>query len=102
MINKNKYLEFLKQILGEHYNIMKSTNKVFSDRQHFIDGYLAAANALEIFEPNDLRKFIDKLHYEIFGISVKERKQTMTFNRGTEEEYLEIPAYMRKGIRIDF
>ena len=102
MINKSQYLELLQISLREHYDIMKTTNKIFPDRQNFIDGYLTAAYALEAFDPKELKKHIENLHLEIFGITVAERQKTISFEIGTADDYLEVPAYIRKGVGLEF
>ena len=102
MINKDQYLEILQYILSEHYNIMNSTNKIFQDRQQFIDGYITAAIALDAFNQKDLKDFIEKLHFEVFGMTIQERQMTRTFENGTVNDFLEVPAYIRKGVELEF
>jgi hypothetical protein len=47
MINKDRYIGILSQLLNEHYEITKLKNIVSKERQHYIDGYLTATRALE-------------------------------------------------------
>lgn len=102
MINKNQYLEILQYTLSEHYNIMHSTNKILQDRQQFIDGYITAAMALDAFDQKELQDFMEKIHFEVFGMTIKERQQTRTFENGTADDFLAVPAYIRKGVALAF
>jgi len=101
MINKDRYLGILQDTLKEHYNIMNTTNKVFPDRQQFIDGYITAAVALDVFDHNELADFIERLHYDVFGMTIKERQQTRTFEHGTDDDYLKVAAYIRNGVALE-
>ncbi|HQN57750.1 MAG TPA: hypothetical protein PLR24_10970 [Saprospiraceae bacterium] len=102
MINKKQYLDILQYILSEHYNIMHSTNKIMQDRQQFIDGYITAAMALDAFDRKELQTFMEKIHFEVFGMTIKERLRTKTFENGTADDFLAVPAYIRKGIELAF
>jgi len=74
MIKKDQYLEILQNLLNEHYNIMNATKKVFPERQQFIEGYITAAVALDVFDQKELTDFIEKLHFDVFGMTVSERQ----------------------------
>lgn len=100
MINKEQYMEILQHVLKEHYRVMNTTNKISQDRQQFIDGYITAAIALDAFNEQDLGEFIEKLHFEIFGMTIKERQQTRTFENGVADDFLAVPAYIRKGVNF--
>lgn len=102
MINKDRYLGILQDTLKEHYNIMNITNKVFPERQQFIEGYITAAVALDVFDRKELTDFIEKLHFDVFGMTVSERQCTRTFINGTDDDYLKVAAYIKKGVKLDF
>ena len=102
MIDKDRYFEILKHILSEHYNIMNATHKIVPERQQFIDGYITAAVALDALSQAELQEFIEKLHFEVFGMTIQERRKTMTFENGAEEDSLEVPAYIKKGVELEF
>ena len=102
MIDKDRYFEILKHILSEHYNIMSATHKIVPERQQFIDGYITAAIALDALSQEELKGFIEKLHFEVFGMTIQERQKAMTFENGTEDDSLAVPAYIRKGVDLAF
>ena len=102
MINKDRYLGILQDTLKEHYNIMKATNKIFPDRQQFIDGYITAALALNVIDREELTEFIEKLHFDAFGMPISERRRTRIFENGTDDDYLKVAAYIRKGVELEF
>jgi hypothetical protein len=98
---KEGYLKFLGQILREHYNIIKDTGTAIPERQHFIDGYLTAAKTLNAIYQKDLKDYVERIHFEIFGMTVDQRKKSLNTLDVNEDE-LEIPAYKRKGIKLKF
>lgn len=101
-MKKDRYFEILQNLLNEHYNIMNTTNKVFPDRQQFIEGYITAAVALDVFDRKEMTDFIEKLHFDVFGMTVSERQRTKTFENGTDDDYLKVAAYIKKGVEIKF
>ena len=102
MTKKDRYFEILKNLLNEHYNIMNTTNKVFPDRQQFIEGYITAAVALDVFDQKELTDFIENLHFDVFGMTVSERQRTRNFGNGTDDDYLKVAAYIKKGVELEF
>lgn len=102
MIDKHKYLETLRELLNGHYAIIKSTHIMPQERQGFIDGYLAAARALNAVDYDELKDFIEKIHFEIFGKTVEERRKSLKLKPGTVEDCLDVPAYLRQGIKLEF
>jgi len=67
MANKERYKEVLVRILNDHYNDIKLKNSGTKDRQQYIDGYLIAARALDVFSYDELKEIIDDTHFKIFG-----------------------------------
>lgn len=101
-INKERYLGLLENILSEHYRIIKDTGIITIDRQQYIDGYLTAVRALDAIDYDELKTFIEKVHFEVFGMSIEERRTKIKVKPGTAEDDLEIPAYVRQGTNLEF
>ena len=100
MINKDRYIDMLTQILNEHYNEIKRKNIGSKYRQQYIDGYLKAARTLDVFDYNELKGIIDKIHFSAFGKTIEERIRTKTMESASDEDSLAIPTYIRKGILL--
>jgi hypothetical protein len=100
-MTKEGYLKFLGQILREHYNIIKDTGTTLPERQHFIDGYLTAARTLNAVYQKDLKDYVERIHFDVFGMTVDQRKKSLNTDNMNENE-LEIPTYKRKGVKVNF
>ena len=101
-MTKESYLKFLGQILREHYNIIKDTGAPLPEREHFINGYLTAARTLNAVYQKDLKDYVERIHFEIFGMTVDQRQKSLPSKPDLSENELEIPAYKRKGIKLKF
>ena len=62
-MTKDIYLNFLGQLLREHYNSIKETGSAPSESQQFINGYLTAARKLNAAYQKELNDYIEKIHY---------------------------------------
>ena len=100
MTNKERYLDILSHILWEHYNEIKLKNSVSEERKQYIKGYMAAARALNVFDYEELKEVIDKMHFKAFGKTIKERKKSKTSDSPLDDELLEIPTFIREGISL--
>lgn len=99
-MTKDGYLKFLGQLLREHYNTIKETGSAPSDSQQFLNGYLTAARTLHAVYQKELNDFAEKVHFEVFNMTIEERKKTLQTEPSEDE--LDIPTYKRKGIRLKF
>lgn len=72
-MSKEGYLKQLGVLLREHYGIIKETGSTSSERQHFIDGYLTAARTLKAVYQKELNDYIERVHFEMFGMTIEER-----------------------------
>ena len=99
-MTKDAYLKYLDQLLREHYNTIKETGSVPPNSQQFLNGYLTAARTLHAVYQKELNEFAEKIHFEIFSMTIEERKKAMPV--ALSEEELDIPTYVRKGIRLKF
>ena len=101
-MTKEGYLKFLGQILREHYNIIKDTGTALPEREHFINGYLTAARTFNAVYQKELKDYIERIHFEVFGMTVDQRRKSLPVQSDLSEDELEIPAYKRKGIKLKF
>jgi hypothetical protein len=116
MMTKDIYLNFLGKLLREHYNSIKETGTAPSDSEQFINGYMTAARKLNAFYQKDLNDYIERIHYEIFNMTIEERKKSLQIKPDlseeepetenlvetglSEEDAFDIPAYKRKGLKL--
>lgn len=101
MINKERYLDVLSQVLNEYYAAINRKDAGSAGLQHYIDGYLTAAKALDVVSTGELKKVIDKVHFNAFGKTIEERKQSEISQYTSNNENLEIPTYIREGIILE-
>jgi hypothetical protein len=112
-MTKDIYLNFLGQLLREHYKSIKETGSASSDSQQFINGYLTAARRLNAVYQKELNDYTERIHFEVFNMTIEERKKSLSVKPDLSEEELEnpdkaglleddldIPAYKRKGIKL--
>ena len=112
-MTKDIYLNFLGQLLREHYNSIKATGSASSDSQQFINGYLTAARRLNAVYQKELNDYTERIHYEVFNMTIEQRKKSLQIKPdpsddepenpdkpGLPEDELDIPAYKRKGIKL--
>jgi hypothetical protein len=121
-MTKDIYLNFLGKLLREHYNSIKETGSASSDSQQFITGYLTAARKLNAVFQKELDDYAERIHYEIFNMTVEQRKKSLPIKPDlpedepkpepepenpvkpelSEEDELDVPAYKRKGVKLKF
>ena len=101
MINKIRYTEILTQLLNEHYAEIKRKSSVSKDHEQYIDGYLTAARALDVFDLKKIKKIIDSIHFNAFGKTIEERRKSESCRDSLDESILAIPTYIRDGIQMD-
>lgn len=99
MANKERYIEVLTRILNDHYNDIKR-DCGSKERQRYIDGYLIAARALDVFSFDELKKTIDEIHFKVFGKTIQERRQSEMNKSDQSNHSLDIPTYIREGISL--
>jgi hypothetical protein len=115
-MTKDIYLNFLGQLLRDHYKSIKETGSASSESQQFINGYLTAARKLNAIYQKELNDYTERVHYEVFNMTVAERKKSVQAkpdlseaepdnpaNSGlSEEDELDVPTYKRKGVKLKF
>ncbi|MFH1083170.1 MAG: hypothetical protein V1751_07240 [Pseudomonadota bacterium] len=101
-MTKEGYLNFLEQLLCDHYNSIKKTGSASSDSQQFINGYLTAARKLGAVYQKELNDYAEKIHFEVFHMTIEERRKSVNVKPKISEDELDIPAYQRKGIKLKF
>jgi hypothetical protein len=114
-MTKDIYLNFLGQLLREHYKSIKETGSASSDSEQYINGYLTAARKLNAVYQKELNDYTERIHYEVFNMTIEERKKSLQIKPdlsedelenpvkpGQPEDELDVPAYKRKGIKLKF
>jgi len=100
MTNKERYLDILSHILWEHYNEIKLKNSVSEERKQYIKGYMAAARVLNVLDYEELKEIINKVHFNAFGKTIEERKQSESSESFLNKEFMEILTFIREGISL--
>jgi len=99
-MNKERYIEVLNRILKDYYNDIKRKNSGSKERQQFIDGYMIAARALDVFNFKELKEIIDEIHFKVFGKTIQERRLSEDDKSDQSNNFLKIPTYVREGISL--
>jgi hypothetical protein len=94
-----RYLEYLSKLLTETYALLKEIKIIPQGRKSFIEGVMSAGQFLGV-NKNDLEKLIEKVNYEVFGMSIQERRKVFKEIPLSEDKLYDIPAYIRKGKRL--
>ena len=100
MINKERYLDILSHIVWEYCKEIKLNNSVSEEQKQYIKGYMAAARVLNVFDYEELKEVIDKVHFNAFGKTIEERKQSESNESFLNKEFMEILAFIRDGISL--
>ena len=100
MINKERYLDILSHIVWEYCKEIKLNNSVAEERKQYIKGYMAAARALNVFDYEELKEIINKVHFDAFGKTIEERKQSESSESFLNKDFMEILAFIREGISL--
>ena len=118
MITKELYMNFLGKLLRDHYKIIKETCSASSDSQQFINGYVTAARKLNAFYQKELNDYIEMIHFEVFNMTIEQRKKLLESKlepvkdepgekidvpvkaESSGEDDVDIPAYRRKGVKL--
>ena len=61
-----------------------------------------AARTLNAVYQKDLKDYVERIHVEVFGMTIDERQKLDTPQAEISEYELDIPAYKRKGIKLKF
>jgi hypothetical protein len=113
-MTKDIYLNFLVQLLREHYKSIRETGSASSDSQQFINGYLTAARKLNVVYQKELNDYTERIHFEVFNMTIEERKKSVQIKPDPSEDEpenlvkpvlsgedeLDVPAYKRKGVKL--
>jgi hypothetical protein len=112
-MTKDIYINFLGKLLREHYNSIKETGSASLDSQQFINGYLTAARRLNAVYQKELNDYTERIHFEIFNMTIEERKNSLPIKPDLpedepenpvkpelSEDNFDVPAYKRKGIKL--
>jgi len=101
MINKERYISVLSQLLNDYYEKIKRTGFAAEESKQYIDGYLTAARALDLFKYEELKDIIEKVHLKAFGKTIQERRLSELSEASPDDEFLKIPTYIREGMSLN-
>ena len=115
-MTKEAYLKLLGQLLREHYKSIRETGSASSESQQFINGYLTAARKLNAVYHKELSDYTERIHYEVFNMTIEQRKKSLQIKPElsedelenpdkpglSEEDELDVPTYKRKGVKLKF
>ena len=101
MTNKERYLDILSHIVWEYCKEIKLNNSVSEERKQYIKGYVAAARVLNVLDYEELKEIIDKVHFNAFGKTIEERKQSESSESFLNKEFMEILTFIREGISLN-
>jgi len=100
MTNKERYLDILSHIVWEYCKEIKLNNSVAEERKQYIKGYMAAARVLNVLDYEELKEIIDKVHFNTFGKTIEERKQSESSESFLNKEFMEILTFIREEISL--
>ena len=61
---------------------------------------MAAARVLNVLDYEELKEIIDKVHFNTFGKTIEERKQSESSESFLNKEFMEILTFIREGISL--
>lgn len=117
-MNKERYFNLLSELLREYYNDIKDSGVSSPEHENFINGYLTAARTLNVVYQKEMNEFAEKIHFEVFQMTIGERRESLqdkpemseaetedetevpVTSESSEEDFLDIPAYKRKGVQL--
>ncbi len=65
MINKERYISVLSQLLNDYYEKIKRAGSASKESKQYIDGYLTAARISDLFQYEELKDIIEKIHLRL-------------------------------------
>ncbi len=97
-IEKRAYLDAFGAVLRRYYTVVKNTHNTEPEREKgYLEGFTDAALHLRLFTAQELQALIEKVHYEIFGMDVKERTKKVPRRALSKDEWRQIPTFIRQG-----
>lgn len=97
---KNLYLKNFRILMAESYLLLKESGTMPEKRTGFIEGYIDAGLLSGLVEHSEITEVIEEENYKVFGVSVGERKKLLQGKALSQEQLLEIPAYIRQGVHF--
>ncbi len=95
---KEEFLYNLAILLEKKYTIFKQTRVMNDFDRGVIHGAISVAEGLGIVSPEELQEVVEKANQKVFGMSLEERLTQYPSQKLTEEDYLDIPTAIRKGL----
>jgi hypothetical protein len=98
-IRRLRYFEYLTGLLRETYLSLKQMKPIPDNRKSFIEGVMAAGRFIGVTN-YELEKLIEKVNYDVFGMSIAERKKVFKEIPPAKHPDYDIPTYVRKGKKL--
>lgn len=96
---KMRYMDHLSSLLREIYGLMKKNGKISERQEAFANGVMAAGKYVGVTH-QELEALIEKLNYEVFGMSVEQRKKAQRESAPAKSTDLDEPTFIRWGKKL--
>lgn len=100
-MNRDVFIDLLESHLRNMFIQIRHGNRPAEAERRYCEGLVHGAQALNAFSSDELQAVIEQINMEVFGTGVAERMQRFPLDSLSTEPNTDIPAYIRKGIRID-
>lgn len=97
---KEEYLNALRQHMRGLFSIIKQGHAVPETEKRYTEGFMQAGKILGVSNKKEFKSIFEEVNQEVFGMSLKERKEKYPNAVLKEEDVLDLPTYLRKGIRL--
>lgn len=96
------YTRNLRKMLAGIFKLMDEHHIIPVEARAYVRGYTMSARTLKILSAEDQKQIVEEENQRVFGMSVAERKKKVKCKVVSvlDEEYLAIPAVMRKDLSI--
>jgi len=92
---EERFFEHLRKLSKDSYWILKQTRKMPKDRKAQIDGFMLAGQDLRVGY-DEMKAVLEEVNYEVFGMSIEERKKEFSAETTFDEEEFRTPTFIRK------
>ena len=94
--DKEKFLNDFQVILEDLYKTQIKEGSRDKEKKGFVDGFMHAGILIGLVDVEELQKYIDQVHLDVFGKTPEERKALIR-SAQLSEDVLDIPTFHRLG-----
>lgn len=91
------YSTLIRELLEEVYTHKRETGKTTRGIQAYVKGFFDAGLQLGLITEEALSDVVEEMNLQVFGKSLGEQKEMFQEIHSTYEDYIDVPAYFRKG-----